>query len=85
MNAHVSIPGAIPGQRPREAVPVNVARAPVASDKEPAVCPTDDEAQVPRKATKDKQSVNYVMKSGIAGGMAGCAVRYLRFLFLFRL
>ncbi|KAH6635309.1 mitochondrial carrier domain-containing protein [Chaetomium sp. MPI-SDFR-AT-0129] len=75
MNAHVSIPGALPGQRPREAPTVNVTRAPVAPKKEPAVCPTDDEAQVPRKATKDKQSVNYVVKSGIAGGLAGCAAK----------
>lgn len=39
-----------------------------------AVCPTDDEAVVPRKKV-DKQSWDYVWRSGTAGGIAGCAVR----------
>lgn len=38
-----------------------------------AVCPTDDEAVVPRKV--DKQSLDYLWRSGTAGGVAGCAVR----------
>lgn len=37
-----------------------------------AVCPTDDEAVVPRKV--DKQSLDYLWRSGTAGGVAGCAV-----------
>lgn len=37
-----------------------------------AVCPTDDEAVVPRKV--DKQSFDYLWRSGTAGGVAGCAV-----------
>lgn len=37
-----------------------------------AVCPTDDEAVVPRKV--DKQSLDYLWRSGTAGGLAGCAV-----------
>ncbi|KAI3397750.1 hypothetical protein diail_10403 [Diaporthe ilicicola] len=38
-----------------------------------AVCPTDDEAVVPRKV--DKQSLNYLWRSGTAGGFAGCAAK----------
>jgi hypothetical protein len=30
------------------------------------------------KAPVDKQSWDYVMRSGLAGGIAGCAVRHLR-------
>lgn len=30
----------------------------------------------------DKQSWDYVMRSGLAGGIAGCAVRHFRFLLL---
>lgn len=37
-----------------------------------AVCPTDDEAVVPRKV--DKQSLDYLWRTGTAGGVAGCAV-----------
>lgn len=36
------------------------------------MCPTDDEAVVPRKV--DKQSLDYLWRSGTAGGVAGCAV-----------
>ncbi|PHH69790.1 hypothetical protein CDD80_6501 [Ophiocordyceps camponoti-rufipedis] len=38
----------------------------------PAVCPTDEEALTPRK---DKSSWDYVWKSGVAGGFAGCAAK----------
>lgn len=45
---------------------------------DPKLCPTDDEAIIPRGEVKgrkvDKQSLEYVVKSGIAGGIAGCAV-----------
>lgn len=40
------------------------------------VCPTDDEAVVPRKSV-DKQSFDYLWRSGTAGGLAGCAVSCL--------
>lgn len=41
------------------------------------ICPTDTDAIVPRKQKHkvDKQSTEYIVKSGIAGGLAGCAVR----------
>lgn len=44
--------------------------------KDVPVCPTDDEAIVPRRKTKNtsRQSWDYVWKSGVAGGLAGCAV-----------
>lgn len=44
-----------------------------------AVCPTDDEAVVPRKV--DKQSLDYLWRSGTAGGVAGCAVSTLKFFY----
>ncbi|PHH59269.1 hypothetical protein CDD81_3505 [Ophiocordyceps australis] len=41
-------------------------------DNKAAVCPTDDEALTPRKQTR---SWDYVWKSGVAGGLAGCAAK----------
>lgn len=43
----------------------------VASNRDAAVCPTDDEAITPRNRTR---SWDYVWRSGVAGGLAGCAV-----------
>lgn len=40
------------------------------------VCPTDEEAAVPRKRV-DKQSFDYLWRTGTAGGLAGCAVSCL--------
>ncbi|KAK4251537.1 mitochondrial carrier domain-containing protein [Corynascus novoguineensis] len=73
MSAHASTPGVVPSHRPRDVA--DVSRAPVAPRKEPAVCPTDDEAQIPRKTAKDKRSFDYLWRSGVAGGMAGCAAK----------
>jgi len=46
---------------------------------QPAICPTDDDTIAPRRAGNqkkvDKRSLDYVLRSGLAGGMAGCAVR----------
>lgn len=39
---------------------------------DPAVCPTDEEAITPRNKTR---SWDYVWRTGVAGGLAGCAVR----------
>ncbi|KAJ4421852.1 coenzyme A transporter [Gnomoniopsis sp. IMI 355080] len=38
------------------------------------ICPTDAEAVVPRKKV-DKQSFDYLWRSGTAGGVAGCAAK----------
>jgi solute carrier family 25 protein 16 len=70
--SHASMPGVSPSQQLREAT--DVRRAAVASTKEPGVCPTDDEAQVPRKVSQNKRNLDYVWRSGVAGGFAGCAV-----------
>ncbi|KAK3379934.1 putative mitochondrial carrier protein [Lasiosphaeria ovina] len=44
------------------------------SRRDPAICPTDDEAAVTREKTnQNKRSFDYVWKSGVAGGLAGCA------------
>ncbi|GAB0137226.1 hypothetical protein EsDP_00005502 [Epichloe bromicola] len=40
--------------------------------KEPAVCPTDEEAITPKNKTR---SWDYVWRSGVAGGVAGCAAK----------
>ncbi|KAK3990068.1 putative mitochondrial carrier protein LEU5 [Cladorrhinum sp. PSN332] len=42
--------------------------------RDPPVCPTDDE-QVPANSAKNKRSVDYVWRSGVAGGLAGCAAK----------
>jgi hypothetical protein len=49
------------------------------ANRDPRICPTDDEAIIPKKTTVtkfDKQSWNYIIRSAVAGGLAGCAVRY---------
>ncbi|KAJ4300330.1 coenzyme A transporter [Collariella sp. IMI 366227] len=71
--SHASMPGVSPSHHSREAV--DVSRGAVAPKKDPAVCPTDDEAQVPRNPAKDKRSLDYVWRSGVAGGLAGCAAK----------
>ncbi|KAK0643594.1 mitochondrial carrier domain-containing protein [Cercophora newfieldiana] len=47
--------------------------------RDPALCPTDEEAAVPRKTegARNKQSLDYLWKSGVAGGMAGCVAKTL--------
>lgn len=52
------------------------------TDTEPKVCPTDGDTivakpHIPMKHL-DKQSMDYVIRSGIAGGLAGCAVGKFR-------
>lgn len=44
------------------------------SRKEPALCPTDQETITPKAKKYHKQSLEYVWRSGLAGGLAGCAV-----------
>lgn len=71
--SHASMPGVSPTHQLQQVR--DVPREVVAPKKDPAVCPTDDEAQIPRpKESKDKRSLDYVWRSGVAGGMAGCAV-----------
>ncbi|KAF4513269.1 hypothetical protein G6O67_000559 [Ophiocordyceps sinensis] len=43
-----------------------------AEKRDPAVCPTGDEALTPRK---DTRSLSYAWRSGVAGGLAGCAAK----------
>ncbi|KIW06900.1 uncharacterized protein PV09_02570 [Verruconis gallopava] len=52
--------------------------------RDPAICPTDDDTIVPRKRTgthmssqktSNKKSWEYIIKSGVAGGLAGCAAK----------
>lgn len=42
---------------------------------DPALCPTDDDAIAPKRKSPEKRSLEYVWRSGLAGGLAGCAVR----------
>ncbi|KAF2202167.1 mitochondrial carrier [Delitschia confertaspora ATCC 74209] len=56
------------------------AHLPTGTTQRPGICPTDDEAIVPHKDEMrprkvNKQSPEYVLKSGLAGGIAGCAAK----------
>ncbi|PHH70349.1 hypothetical protein CDD82_7183 [Ophiocordyceps australis] len=51
---------------------VQQTRQQILDNKDTAVCPTDHEALTPRRQTR---SWNYVWKSGVAGGLAGCAAK----------
>ena len=44
------------------------------AERHAPICPTDGDAIVPAKKL-DKKSAEYLVKSGLAGGFAGCAVR----------
>ncbi|EFY92657.1 mitochondrial carrier protein LEU5 [Metarhizium acridum CQMa 102] len=58
--------------RVRQHVGVATMAPAVANKRDPAVCPTDDEAITPRNTTR---SWDYVWRSGVAGGLAGCAAK----------
>lgn len=77
--SHASMPGSASNE-PRE-VAADAFRlgARIPKEKgEVTVCPTDDEAAVPRPKkdsdSQKKRSLDYVWRSGVAGGLAGCAV-----------
>lgn len=40
-----------------------------------AVCPTDDDTIAPQRKKRNKQSLDYIWRSGVAGGLAGCAAK----------
>jgi solute carrier family 25 protein 16 len=62
-------PPAILNHRPREMGVDESARR-----RQLAVCPTDDDAITPERKKRDKQSFDYIWRTGLAGGLAGCAV-----------
>lgn len=66
---HASM-SALSQHQPREDIEGRVSRL---SKDTVAICPTDDEAVLPRKQV-DKKSFDYLWRSGTAGGLAGCAV-----------
>lgn len=77
--SHASMPGSASNE-PRE-VAADAFRLGTRIQKEKgeaAVCPTDDEVSVPRSKrdsdNQKKRSLDYVWRSGVAGGLAGCAV-----------
>jgi solute carrier family 25 protein 16 len=41
---------------------------------DPVLCPTDGNAIAPKRKAPEKRSLDYVWRSGLAGGLAGCAV-----------
>lgn len=55
--------------------------------REPAICPTDDDSIVPKKHPErqklNKSSREYIIKTGVAGGFAGCAVSTMMFSVIF--
>jgi len=44
---------------------------------EPPLCPTDDEALAPKRLKPHKQSLDYIWRTGVAGGLAGSAAKTL--------
>jgi solute carrier family 25 protein 16 len=56
--------------RPRQ----NMADAPANRKAQPAICPTDEDAVATKRLKPHKQSLDYVWRTGLAGGLAGCAV-----------
>ncbi|KAK3688495.1 mitochondrial carrier domain-containing protein [Podospora appendiculata] len=72
--SHAPLPGNSPSQL-REAIDIDTSRL-GQQRKDPALCPTDDEAAVPRaKSPVNKRSYDYVWRSAVAGGFAGCAAK----------
>jgi len=45
--------------------------------REVAICPTDDDSIAPESKERDKQSLDYLWRTGLAGGLAGCSVCFL--------
>lgn len=43
----------------------------------PAVCETDNQHELYPRKSADKKSLDYVLRSGLAGGLAGCAAKTL--------
>ncbi|CCG81220.1 Mitochondrial carrier protein LEU5 [Taphrina deformans PYCC 5710] len=43
----------------------------------PAVCETDNHHELHPRRTMNKKSLDYVLRSGLAGGLAGCAAKTL--------
>ncbi|KAK4456735.1 mitochondrial carrier domain-containing protein [Cladorrhinum samala] len=72
--SHAPIAGVPPSKRHREAVDAAPSRYEVAKTREAPVCPTDNE-QLPRNPAKNKRSLDYIWRSGVAGGLAGCAAK----------
>jgi solute carrier family 25 protein 16 len=46
-----------------------------ARKRELAICPTDDDTIAPKRKKPHKQSWDYIWRTGVAGGLAGSAVR----------
>lgn len=67
-----ALPPALHQDKPREKMEMK-ARA-KAKGREPAVCPTDDDARTPIAKKHHKQSWDYLWRTGLAGGLAGSAV-----------
>ncbi|KAK4227572.1 putative mitochondrial carrier protein LEU5 [Podospora fimiseda] len=73
--SHASLQGAPSTKIHRDPIDATKTRYEVVKkSRDPPVCPTDDE-QVPQSPAKNKRSVDYVWRSGVAGGLAGCAAK----------
>jgi solute carrier family 25 (mitochondrial carrier protein), member 16 len=49
---------------------------PAARRRELAICPTDDDTIAPSRKKPDKQSFDYIWRTGLAGWLAGSAVDF---------
>lgn len=74
---HAASPTPAPQSSDME-VPPRTKRPPDNANTQASICPTDDEAVTMKGANipqmVNKQSLDYILRSGLAGGLAGCAV-----------
>lgn len=83
--SHASMPGSASNEPREVTADAFLLGAKMQKEKgEAAICPTDDEASVPRSkkhsSSQKKQSLDYLWRSGVAGGLAGCAVSISNFI-----
>lgn len=80
-------PGPVPGDENRTAVMATPVQHSASEHVSPRTAGGDGRGEMKQRKRKqlDKRSVDYVLRSGLAGGLAGCAVRQLLPLPFFRL
>ncbi|KAH8808714.1 mitochondrial carrier domain-containing protein [Xylogone sp. PMI_703] len=72
---HHASPPALHSDKPREMALEERLSEKVRGKKDLAVCPTDQETIAPKK--RNKQSFDYIWRTGVAGGLAGSAAKTL--------
>jgi solute carrier family 25 protein 16 len=74
--SHASMPG-LPRQQPQDTRDVILGDGAARSgSRSAAVRETDEQSIGGRRVAVDKRSFDFLWRSGVAGGVAGCAVSY---------